>query len=198
MNQKDAITKGLEKRWQKSRDTKGGFRSTPMWTYFDVGESHQWLFVNKPERVWTTLRWFWNNQASPGLYTWWEGNSEENTFHRWEKVRGWVKPEHVTPHYWTAAEMLLLQLDMLTYTDLNTNQVVIGAGIPQDWLKQSMTVKELPMANGKLDWQWDGEQMRVKIAGDKVNIRLGSAFPQNTPLQVEYVQGVTDTKSQKS
>ena len=192
VNQKDAIVQGLEKRWQKLRDAQGGFRSTPLWTYFDVAESHQWLFVNQPERLWTTLRWFWNNQASPGLYTWWEGHGEENSFKRWQKVRGWVKPQHVTPHYWTAAEMLLLQLDMLAYSDLDANQptVVIGAGIPQNWLNQPMSVGGLPMPNGKLDWQWDGKQMRVKITGDKVNIRLGSVFPTGTPLQVEKSLGM--------
>ncbi len=128
------------------------------------------------------------------MYTWWEGNGEENTFGLWEKVRGWVKPQHVTPHYWTAAEMLLLQLDMLAYTDMSANSpsnlstTVIGSGIPQDWLKQPMSVSGIPMSNGYLDWQWDGKQMLVKITGEPTNIRLGSAFPAETPLKVEYIQ----------
>lgn len=191
--QKAAFTQALQARWQKHRDDQGGFRKPPLWTYFDLAEAHQWLFVDQPKPLWKTLEWFWNNQASPGLYTWWEGNGEENSFGRWEKVRGWVKPQHVAPHYWTAAEMLLLQLDMLAYTDMSSNSptIVIGAGIPQDWLRQTMSVRGLPMPNGKLDWQWDGQQMRVKISGDAVNIRLGSMFPAGTPLKVEYSQAAS-------
>ncbi|MGA7935842.1 MAG: hypothetical protein WCA35_19985, partial [Kovacikia sp.] len=191
--QKAAFIQALQARWQKHRDDQGGFRKPPLWTYFDLAEAHQWLFVDQPKPLWKTLEWFWNHQASPGLYTWWEGSGEENSFGLWEKVRGWVKPQHVTPHYWTAAEMLLLQLDLLAYTDLSANSptMVIGAGIPQDWLKQPMSVRGLPMPNGKLDWQWDGQQMRVKIAGDAVNIRLGSMFPAGTPLKVEYSQAAS-------
>jgi hypothetical protein len=186
-SQKDALLQGLEARWTKLRDSQGGFRSTPLWTYFDVAEAHQWLFLNQPDRVWKTLLWFWDHQAAPGLYTWWEGNGEENTFHRWQLVRGWVKPPNVTPHYWTAAEMLLLQLDMLAYTDTASSPtVVIGAGIPKTWLNQPMKVRGLSTVNGQVDWSWDGKQMNVQLRGQKVNVKLGRVFPSNTPLHIEY------------
>ncbi|MDP8963869.1 MAG: hypothetical protein M3O33_07755 [Cyanobacteriota bacterium] len=184
---KDALLQSLQKRWTKLRDAQGEFHKTPLWTYFDIAEAHQWLFLDQPDRVWTTLRWFWAHQASPGLYTWWEGKGEENTFNVWQGVRGWVKPPHVTPHYWTAAEMLLLQLDMLAYTDRAATEptVVIGAGIPKDWLNQPMKVRNLPLLKGQLNWYWDGQRMRVKILGEKVNVRLAPVFPPNTPLNIE-------------
>jgi hypothetical protein len=187
---KDALQEGLQQRWNKQRDAQGEFRQTPLWTYFDIAEAHQWLFLQQPERVGSTLRWFWRHQASPGLYTWWEGKGEENTFGRWERVRGWVNPPQVTPHYWTAAEMLLLQLDMLAYIDQMTNQptLVIGAGIPKVWLDKPMEVRGLPMPNATLDWSWDGKQIQVKLRGQKLNVRLGAAFPPNTPLKVEYFE----------
>jgi hypothetical protein len=189
-HKQEEINQHLEQRWQKTRDESGNFRSIPLWTYFDIAEAHQWLLTDHPERSWATLRWFWNNQVSPGLYTWWEGNGEENTSNLWNNVRGWVKPPNVTPHYWTAAEMLLLQLDMLAYTDLATEQptVVIGAGLSPDWLKHPINVGRLLMPNGaKLSWQWDGQQMRVKIIGEKLNVRLGSIFPSGTPISIENV-----------
>jgi hypothetical protein len=186
----DELLQGLEARWAKGRDAQGQFRTTPLWTYFDIAEAHQWLFLNKPDRVWSTLRWFWDHQASPGLYTWWEGSGEENTFHLWEAVRGWVYPSHVTPHYWTAAEMLLLQLDMLAYIDESANEptVVLGAGIPGAWLNKPMGVQGLPIPNGQLDWRWDGKQMYVKIRGSKVKARLGSVFPSGTPVNIELTK----------
>ncbi|NEQ30842.1 MAG: hypothetical protein F6K04_07550 [Leptolyngbya sp. SIO4C5] len=116
--QPDAFRAGLEKRWQQQRDRQGNLLETPLWTYFTVAEAHQWLLLGQPERVWQTLAWFWQHQASPGLYTWWEGEGEENTSGLWQQIYGWVDPPHVTPHYWTAAEMLLLQLDIGQHVEL--------------------------------------------------------------------------------
>ena len=53
---------------------------------------------------------------------------EENSFGRWTRVRGWVTPPHVTPHYWTAAEMALLQMDMLGYLDERDGEPVLVIG----------------------------------------------------------------------
>ena len=94
--------------------------------------THQWVFLEQPDRVWQNLEWFWREQTSPGLYTWWEGAGEENTFHLWEGVRGWSKPPHVTPHYWTAGEILALQVEMLAYVDESGTEpvLVIGGACP--------------------------------------------------------------------
>ena len=102
----------FEARWASQRTPDGGFKNLPKWTYFDIAEAHNWLELGDRPRTEQTMHWFWNHQASPGLYTWWEGSGEENSFHRWNDVRGWLHSAHVTPHYWTAAEMLLLQLDL--------------------------------------------------------------------------------------
>jgi hypothetical protein len=182
----------LEAHWNKIRDAQGGFLQTPLWTYFDIAEAHQWLFLGRPERTWLTLRWYWDHQVSPGLYTWWEGSGEENTFHLWEQVRGWLKPPYVTPHYWTAAEMLLLQLDMLAYVDEpkgGTPSLVVGAGIPPDWCSHTMSVRGLPTRLGKIDWVWKDGQMAVTVHGPHCVARLGPSFPSNTPLSVEYAVG---------
>ncbi len=100
--------------------------------------THQWLLLDQPDRVWRNFEWFCSMQTSPGLYTWWEGTREENTFHLWENVRGWVKPPHVTPHYWTAGEILALQVDMLAYVDESGSEpvLVIGGGVPKPWIGQ--------------------------------------------------------------
>ena len=189
---RNALFQRLQARWTELRDAQGEFRRPPLWTYFDVAEAHQWLFLDRPDRVWKTLRWFWKHQTSPGLYTWWEGEGEENTSRSWEYIRGWVNPPHVTPHYWTAAEILLLQLDMLAYIDRAASDptLVIGAGIPATWLEQAMKVQRLPILNGQVDWIWDNKQMHIKfrnMRSNKVNVRLGAAFPSNTPLYIEYL-----------
>jgi hypothetical protein len=180
---------GLEAHWSKIRDGQGGFLQAPVWTYFDIAEAHQWLFLGRPERTWLTLRWFWDHQVLPGLYTWWEGSGEENTFHLWEEVLGWLKPRYVTPHYWTGAEMLLLQLDMLAYVDESKGgapSLVVGAGIPPNWCSHSMSLLGLPTRLGKIDWVWKDGQMEVTVRGPRCAVRLGPSFPSNTPLKVQY------------
>ncbi len=135
------------------------------------------------ERAWQTLRWFWDHQASPGLYTWWEGRGEENTFGHWEQVRGWVDPPHVTPHYWTAAEMLLLQLDMLAYGN-PAGEIVIGAGVRPEWISRPVSARGLLTRFGPLEWFWDGKGMGVKVSG-KAAVRLGPAFPPGAAVEME-------------
>jgi hypothetical protein len=189
---KEAYLQGLRESWAEKRNADGDFLKTPLWTYFDIAEAHQWLYLSRPDRVWATLRWFWNHQASPGLYAWWEGANGGKVYRRWERVRGWINPPHVTPHYWTAAEMLLLQLDMMAYVNKSesTSTLIIGAGIPTDWFKQAMSVKSLRIEEGgQVDWSWDTQRMKVKIRSKKkMNVRLGSSFPEGTPLHIDYVQ----------
>jgi len=183
-------SQGLEARWNKLRDKQGGFRETPLWTYFDIAEAHQWLFLGQPERTWLTLRWYWDHQVSPGLYTWWEGSGEENSFHLWEQMRGWLKPPYVTPHYWTAAEVLLLQLDMLAYVEElkpGTAVLVVGAGIPGEWCAHPMGVQGLRTRVGKVSWVWKNGRMDVKVYGPHCAVRLGPGFPARAPLKVDYL-----------
>jgi hypothetical protein len=134
----------------------------PEWTYFELAKAHQWLLLGDPERAWRRLRWFWAHQASPGLYTWWEGSGEENTFGRWESVRGWAEPAHVTPHYWTAAEMLLLQLAMLAHVSATTHdELVVGAGVPRTWLDVPLSVDGMATWFGRTGWWYADGLLRV-------------------------------------
>jgi hypothetical protein len=94
------------------------------------------------------------------------------------------------PRYWTAAKMLLLQLDMLAYAKGSIDEVtvVIGAGIPAAWLNRPLRVQGVILPEGRLDWSWDGKHMRVKMAAKKkVNVQLGQAFLADTPLDIEYL-----------
>jgi hypothetical protein len=186
---KGALRDALDSRWARLRLSDGAYRDRPLWTYFDIGEAHQWLLLGDPERVWKTLRWFWGHQASPGLYTWWEGDHAENNFHRWDGIRGWLHPPHVTPHYWTAAEMALLQIDMLGYWDAWADEptVIIGAGIPPDWLRSPMHVSGLSVPGGRLDWNWDGRRMKVRLTDQAAQVRLAAVFPPRTPIQIERI-----------
>jgi len=188
----DSLVKSLEEHWQATHDGKGSPHQLPQNTNFNVAEAHQWLYLNQPDRVWSTLQWFWNHQASPGLYTWWgktdgaNGIGTPSSLSQWHRFRGWVQPPHVTPYYWTAAEMVLMQLDMLGYVNPTANSptLVIGAGIPQEWLNQSFSVKGLAVGRNTVDWTWNGQQMQVWLYGPSMNVQLGSSFPTKARLNV--------------
>ncbi len=178
-----------DRRWQARHDSGGAYNTPPLWTYFELAEAHQWLFLDRLDRVWATIEWFWGHQSSPGLYTWWEGQGEENSFGRWTRIRGWVTPPHVTPHYWTAAEMVLLQLDLLGYLDESGGEPVLmlGGGIPKDWLSHNMHVRGLRVGEYLLDWDWDGQKMKASLRGGRqIDVRLGAAFPVHTNLELTY------------
>jgi hypothetical protein len=186
----------LERRWQRTRDPWGRPLARPEWTYFDVAETHQWLRLGRVERVQASLAWFWNNQVSPGLFTWWEGSEGAEGWGRWKSVRGWVHPPHITPHYWTAAEMALLQMEMLAYADETPDGpvIVIGVAVPEEWLKSPLQVRGLFLRQGQLDWQWDGRRVRVRLRGGSPGtFRLGPAFPAGTPVEVERAAAPTAT-----
>lgn len=168
-------------------------KERPLWTYFLAAEAHQWLYLDRPDRTWQTLNYFWNNQCAPGLYTYWEGNGEENTFKQWENYRGWLQPKYITPHYWTASEMALLQLDMLAYVDEAQAdfRFVIGAGIPADWLNKPMWVKGYKTKAGTISWSYDNKAntlgVVIKDAPRKYAVVPGITFLNaKTRLKVTY------------
>lgn len=155
-------------------------KERPLWTYFTAAEAHQWLFLERPDRTWETLHYFFDQQCAPGLYTYWEGEGEENTFKQWENYRGWLQPRHVTPHYWTASEMLHLQLDMLVYVDESKPEfeLVIGGGIPASWLKEPISVKDYRTKAGVVSWDYRNGELKVRVVGAhrKFPIRAGISF----------------------
>jgi hypothetical protein len=176
----------LDESWNRTHNESGQLRERPEWTYFTLAEAHQWLYLGAPERAAADLEWFWANQASPGLFSWWEGKGEENTFHRWEKVWGWFKPAHVTPHYWAAAEMLMLQLDMLVLLDETgpMPRLIIGRGIPGGWMEHALRVDGLSTRLGEVGWQWRNGRVTVRWNGPDIPVELGPAFPSGAELRI--------------
>ena len=184
--------RGLQNHSSQTYNLQGEFRRPPLRTYNDIAEAHQWLFFGREDRVWTTLNWFWNHQASPGLYTWWEDGGFRGlvitAFRRWEQTRGWLKRPHVTPQYHSASEMLLLQLDMLAYFDELESEptIVVAPGIPVSWLDKPMSVRGVSTRMALVDWTWNKNQMQVTLRGCHCKVRLGPQFSPNTPLRVDY------------
>jgi hypothetical protein len=161
----------------------------------NIAAAHQSLLRDRSAQVWPQLEWLWHNQTSPGLYTW-SGEREEVTpasFSHWQRLRVASDSQQLTPHYWTAAELLLLQLDMLTYIDRSTSSptLIVGAGIPKNWSNQTMSVKGQLVEGNLVNWTWDGKHMNVEIKGEKMTVQLGSAFSKQASVNVLMLQEST-------
>jgi hypothetical protein len=93
----------------------------------------------------------------------------------------------VSPHYGTAAEVALLQIAMLAYVDESSlpPQLVIGAGVPDAWLPERMSVTGIRTRLGQVSWDWDGRRLRIRAPGfPSGSIRASGAFAQGTPLEI--------------
>jgi hypothetical protein len=194
-SQRAAMAQTLQQRWEKSRDDAGAFRATAQPLHANIAEAHQWVLLDRADRLWPKLKWFWQQQASPGLYTW-SGDRDESgeipqpqSFSQWERLRVTTDPAALTPHYWTAAEMLLLQLDLLAYIDRTTSSPVltIGAGMPSAWLSQPLSVTGRLVEGNLVNWAWDGQQLNVQIRGETMQVKISSVFPPGTPVKVEML-----------
>ncbi|HOW68564.1 MAG TPA: hypothetical protein P5186_29415 [Candidatus Paceibacterota bacterium] len=176
---KPAYAQLLNQRWESSHDSENRRKNPPSRSAFALAEAHQWLYLRRPDRVWSELEWFHEHQASPGLYTWSDRPNLQNAFHRWDAIRGWIKPPHNTPDYRIAAEMLHLLLDMLVYVDESESPavLVIGEGVPASWLTGPLSVQGLSTRLGLVDWTWDKQIVRVRVRGNSCPVRLGAEFP---------------------
>jgi len=155
-----------------------------------LAAAHQWLLLGRGDRAWTALTGFWEHSELPGLYVWNTESSRENSFNAWKNVRGWLKGQDlVAPSYRVAAEMLLLQLDMLARVDETAAKptLVIGAGIPASWLDNDLRAEDLLTPLGRVDWTWDRRELNVRIHKSRASVRLGDAFSSHTPVKITYI-----------
>jgi hypothetical protein len=173
--------------WHRQRDARGAFRQWPPRPALSLMEARQWLWLGKSDYVWPTVRWLWDHQVAPGLYTWSEQHADERAGSRWKWVRAAPRARTATPHYGIAAQMAFLQLDMLAYADPAAQDptVVIGPGIPAEWLRHPLWVRGLSLRDGPVEWRWDGSQVTVTLPKPGMKARLGSAFPSRTKLRLQ-------------
>jgi hypothetical protein len=186
--EKSSFEKMMNRRWESQAALWGDPGYVPQWTYFAVAEAHQWLRLDRPDRAWAILDHLWSRQRFPDLYVLWEGDKEENSFGRWGPMRGWVSPPNVVPHYWSAAEMLLLQLAMLAEVrgEGPAQELVIGAGVPPQWLSRDLSFKGIGTPAGIVDWTWNGADVSVTLsAPSSLPVRLGRSFPASARIEIK-------------
>jgi hypothetical protein len=157
------IVRGFDHFWDTVRCPNGQYTREPMWTYFEAGQAHNYLLLGQKDRALTTVEHFLTEHIAPGLYTYSEGDGDENSSLQWQRTRGWDRIRYVTPHGWTASEVFLLLRDCLAREEDDT--LIIGSGIPQGWLSEAFSVQNMPTYFGTLSFSYnpEGQTLDVQI-----------------------------------
>ncbi len=163
--------------WNTTRCPSGVYNPEPLWTYFPVGEAHNYLLLGQRERAWQTMEWYFANQSAPGTYGWPEGERDENSaLLMWQKTRGWDRMHFVTPTGWTLSEMFLLLRDCLVREEGDT--LVLGLGVPAGWLDKPFAVANLPTHFGRVSYRYVPEERTVAVNVERsVPGGIRGAFP---------------------
>ena len=152
--------------WDETRCPGGVHHPEPLWTYFEVGEAHNQLLLGRRDRLWVSLDHFLSHHSAPGLYTWHESDKDENTAQLlWEKTRGWDSQRWVTPHGWTAAEMILLLRDCLVRED--DDALVLGSGVPASWMDKPFSARDLPTHFGRVSFSYEPTSRCVRVSVER-------------------------------
>jgi len=125
---------------------------------------------------------FLAKHTSPGLYTYHEGEVDENSSLQWQHTRGWDDINYVTPHGWTASEVFLLLRACLLREEGDT--LIVGSGIPKSWMNNDFSVRGLPTYFGKASFIYNAAEKGLTVELDgKAKVR--SELPWDSNLIVK-------------
>ena len=159
----EGILNAFEAFWDTERCPNNTYTREPLWTYFEAGQAHNYLLLGQRDRAAVTVETFLKVHTAPGLYTYPEGKDDENSSLLWQRTRGWDQIKYVTPHGWTAAEVFTLLRDCLARED--GDKLILGSGVPKDWMTNPFSVKDMPTYFGKLSFEYEpvGKTVSVQI-----------------------------------
>ena len=177
------IIRGFQTFWDTVRSPGGLHVPEPEWTYFEAGQAHNYVLLGQREQAWVSIEMFLARHAAQGLYTYHEGIGDENSSLQWQRSRGWDDIPHVTPHGWTAAELFLLLRDCLV-RETPAGELVVGSGVPIEWMSSSFSVRGLPSHFGAIDIHYDATSQQVSVLTDREPSAVRSELPSPVNLTV--------------
>ncbi len=148
----EPLTELYEKWWHQVRlDEKGRYKPEPLWKYFELGQAHNYLLLGERTKALQTVNYYLEHHDVQNLYGWLEDSYDiaEN----WSQIEGWYRLPSRQPHGWVSSEFLLLLRDLWLYENAET--LVLGQGIPAEWLQKGKKVQilNMPSAFGPIDFK---------------------------------------------
>ncbi|MGH8601729.1 MAG: hypothetical protein ACREXR_02785, partial [Gammaproteobacteria bacterium] len=56
-----------------------------------------------------------------------------------------------------------------------------------DWFWKHQTIRGVATKAGRVDWEWDGKELGVRVFGKQLPVKPGLGFPPDTTLNVEFL-----------
>ena len=157
------LVQAFEEYWHRKWCPNGVQTHEPHWTYFEVGDARNRVLMGERTRAWCILDHYLERHMFSGLYTWHEGEKDENSaVLAWERMRGWDLSTCVTPHGWTSAEMLALLRDCLVRED-EAGRIWIGSGVPAEWEGSDFSVSNFPTYYGAISFRYVAAEKTVYV-----------------------------------
>jgi hypothetical protein len=165
---------------------KTGAQKPTDWRYFPLARAHQGLLAGNRNAGWETLQIHIDHPQMRGWFAFDEGGP--SGIGNWNRLRSRleIKPfsgrtlgTMAMPHGWAIAEFHLLLRDSLAYED--NQQLVLFAGIPENWFEKPMSVHGMPTYFGRLNFDYSPGPKSLRVTreeppADGVSLRLPIGF----------------------
>jgi hypothetical protein len=144
--------------WQEIEKRKSG--DWKAYTPYELRTVGTFVRLGEPERARELLGLFLNDQR-PASWSQWP----EVVF---KDLRA---PSFLgdLPHTWVGSDYVRSFLDLLAYERESDQALVLAAGVPEEWIREGVSVKRMPTPWGLLDYS-------LKAEGDSVRLRLGGGL----------------------
>lgn len=148
-----------ERYWREFTHRRDRSKSWDDYTPYELRNVGALLRLGQPQRAHEALRWFFEHQRPAGWNQWAEVVGRDA-----RKLR-FVGD---MPHAWIASDYIRAALDLLAYERQDDDaSLVLGAGVPPQWLDEGVSVKGLRTPYGPLSYTLKrvGREVRLDVAG---------------------------------
>jgi hypothetical protein len=152
----------FERYWKESVERRDGRREWDAYTPYELRNLRTFLRLGWRDRTHELLDFFFADRRPAGWNHWAEVVARDV---RKGRFLGDM------PHTWVGSEYLHAFLDLLAYTREDDDTLILGAGIPTQWVtdREGVTVRNLQTEHGPLSYTVTNE-------GDGVRFRIEKGF----------------------
>ncbi|HEY3571189.1 MAG TPA: coagulation factor 5/8 type domain-containing protein [Thermoanaerobaculia bacterium] len=144
--------------WQEIEKRKAG--DWKAYTPYELRTVGTFIRMGQPERARELLGLFLKDQRP-------------TSWNQWPEVvyRDLRAPNFLgdLPHTWVGSDFIRSFLDFLAYERDSDQALVLAAGVPEEWIREGVSVKGMPTPWGLLDFS-------LKAEGDSVRLRVGGGL----------------------
>jgi hypothetical protein len=148
----DAVMAEFTRYWNEASARMNGTRWWRDYTPYELRNVGVFVRLGWRDRAQQLLQWFLDDRRPRGWKQWAEVVAQD-----------YRSPTYVgdIPHLWVGTDFVRSFLDMLVYERESDHSLVLGAGVPEAWLKDGVTVRKLRTIYGPLTFSAKGNEVRV-------------------------------------